>query len=159
IARLHERQAAAMHGLSRQLASTRGVENILQVAVRYIAEIFDGDALAMLPDEQHRLRVAAGDVSSVIQEDTVNQMKVARSAYDGGQRAGWGRGRSGARAVIYVPLGTAATTAGILALRPRDPERFRLRDQSTLLESLAKQVALALEVELMSARRPSPRGR
>ena len=39
LARLQERQAAAMHGLSRQLASTRGVESILQVAVRYIAEI------------------------------------------------------------------------------------------------------------------------
>ena len=159
IARLQERQAAAMHGLSRQLASTRGVENILQVAVRYIAEIFDGDALAMLPDEQHRLRVAAGDVSSVIQEDTVNQMKVARSAYDSGQMAGWGTGKSGASDVLYVPLRTANTTTGILALRPSDPERFRLRDQSTLLESLAKQVALALEVERMSARRPSPQGR
>jgi len=95
----------------------------------------------------------------VIQEDTVNQMKVARSAYDSGQMAGWGTGKSGASDVLYVPLRTAKTTTGILALRPSDPERFRLRDQSTLLESLAKQVALALEVELMSSRRPAPQGR
>jgi two-component system sensor histidine kinase KdpD len=158
LARLQERQAAAMHGLSRQLAVTRGVEQILQVAVRYLSEIFDGEVLAMLPDEQSKLRVAAGDVSSVIQKDIVSQMNVARSAYDSGRIAGWGTGSSPATEVLYVPLRTADSTAGILALRPGDPERFQLREQSTLLESLAKQVALALEVELMSSRKLSHRG-
>src|SRR5262245_63510239 len=47
LARLQERQATAMHGLSQQLASTRGVEKILEVAVRYISEIFDGDVVAL----------------------------------------------------------------------------------------------------------------
>ncbi len=158
LARLQERQAEAMHGLSRQLASTRGVEKILEVAVRYISEIFDGEVLAMLPDEKHKLRVAAGDVSSVIQSDVVNHMGVARSAYETGQMAGWGTGSSPATEVLYVPLQTADTTAGVLALRPRDPERFLLREQVTLLESLAKQVALALEVELLSLGKPSPQG-
>ena len=158
LARLQERQAEAMHGLSRQLASTRGVERILEVAVRYISEIFDGDVLAMLPDEKHKLRVAAGDVSSVIQRDVVNHMGVARSAYETGQMAGWGTGSSPATEVLYVPLQTAEGPTGVLALRPRDPARFLLREQVTLLESLAKQVALALEVELLSVGKPSPRG-
>src|SRR5262249_24207216 len=158
LARLQERQAAAMHGLSRQLAIIRGVENILQVAVRYISEIFDGEVVAMLPDEQRKLHVAAGDVSAVVQKDIVNQMNVARSAYDSGQIAGWGTGSSPGTEVLYVPLQGARTTAGVLALRPKDPERFLVREQSTLLESLAKQVALALEVELMSLRRPVHQG-
>jgi two-component system, OmpR family, sensor histidine kinase KdpD len=158
LARLQERQAEAMHGLSRQLASTRGVEKILEVAVRYISEIFDGEVLAMLPDEKHKLRVAAGDVSSVIQRDVVNHMGVARSAYETGQMAGWGTGSSPATEVLYVPLQAADTPAGVLALRPRDPERFLLREQVTLLESLARQVALALEVELLSLGKPSHQG-
>ena len=53
--------------------------------------------------------------------------------------------------ILYVPLPGANATLGVLALRPRDleaeqwllPEQLRLR----FLESLAKQVALALEVE------------
>jgi two-component system sensor histidine kinase KdpD len=159
LARLQERQAAAMHGLSRQLASTRGVEEILEVAVRYISEIFDGEVVALLPNDERKLRVAAGDVSSVIREDVVNQMHVARSVYESGKMAGWGTGSSPATGVLYVPLQTTDRTAGILALRPRDPGRFLLREQVTLLESLAKQVALALEVELMSPRTPSRRGR
>jgi two-component system, OmpR family, sensor histidine kinase KdpD len=153
LARLQERQAAAMHGLSRQLASTRGVEKILQVAVQYISEIFDCEVLALLPDEKRKLHVAAGDVASVIPKDIVKQMNVARSAYDSGRMAGWGTRSSPTAEVLYVPLQVADTTAGILALRPRDPERFLLHEQLTLLESLTKQVALALEVELMSLRR------
>lgn len=150
LARLQERQAAAMHGLSRQLASTRGVESILQVAVRYISEIFDGEVLALLPDEKHKLHVAAGDLPSVVQKDVLKHMSVARSAYESGQMAGWGTRISPTAEVLYVPLQAADTTAGILALHPRDPERFLHHEQVTLLESLAKQVALALEVELMS---------
>ena len=90
IARLQERQAAAMHGLSRQLASTRGVEKILELAVQYISEIFDCEVSALLPDEDRKLKVAAGDLSSVIQKDITNEVQVAHAAYDSGQMAGWG---------------------------------------------------------------------
>ena len=60
LARLQERQTAAMHGLSRQLASARGVDEIVEIAVKYIAEIFDGQVLGILPDEKRKLHVAAG---------------------------------------------------------------------------------------------------
>jgi two-component system sensor histidine kinase KdpD len=147
VARLQERQAAAMHGLSRQLASTRGVEKILQVAVQYISEIFDCQAMVLLPDEKGTLKVAAGDLSSVVHKDIVREMTIARSAYDNGQMAGWGTKTSPTTEILYVPLQAADSTLGVLALRPSDPERFLLSEQMNLLESLVKQVALALEVE------------
>jgi two-component system sensor histidine kinase KdpD len=158
LARLQERQAAAMHGLSRQLASTRGVENVLQVAVRYISEILDAEVLALLPDATRKLHVAAGDVSAVMRNDVVKQMSVARSTYDGGQMAGWGTRSSPTAEVLYVPLRAADTNAGVLALRPRDPKRFLLHEQLTLLESLAGQVALALEVDRRAWRTRSHEG-
>jgi len=158
LARLQEQQATAMHGLSRQLASTRGVEKILEVAVRYISEIFDGDVVAMRPDEKHKLRVAVGDMSSVIQHDVLNHMNVARAAYETGRMAGWGTGSSPKTEVLYVPLQAGDTPTGVLALRPRHPGRFLLREQVSLLESLAKQVALALKVELLSRPEPSHHG-
>ncbi len=151
LARVQERQAAAMKDLSRHLASTRGLEKILHVAVQHISEIFDGEVLALLPNGKGMLNVAAGDLSSVLRKDIVKEIHVARSAYDNGQMAGWGTQISPATAILYVPLRAADTTLGILALRPRDPERFLLHEQLSLLESLAKQVALALEVEFMCA--------
>jgi two-component system sensor histidine kinase KdpD len=151
LAREQERQAAAMHGLSRQLAGTRGVDNILDLAVRYISEIFDCDAAALLPDGNRRLTMAAGDLAAVIQKDLTQEVAVAHAAYDSGQMAGWGTQTSPATKNLYVPLRASDVTSGVLALRPKDPQRFLLREQLTLLGSLASQVGLALEVERVSS--------
>ena len=152
-ARLQERQTAAMLTLSRQLASTRGVEKILQAAVKSIAEIFQCQAVALLPDEKAKMKVAAGDVAAVLHKDLLKELNVAQWAYKSGQLAGWGTQNLPDSPILYVPLQAASGTLGVLALRPKDPqseiwllpEQLRLR----LLESLAKQVALALEVERM----------
>ena len=53
--------------------------------------------------------------------------------------------------IFHVPLQAAGVTLGVLSLRPSDPsdENWLLPEQMRLqlLESLTKQVALALEVE------------
>ena len=150
-ARLQERQTAAMLALSRQLAGTRGVDQILQAAVQHISEIFECQVVALLPDDQGKLKVAAGDMASVFHQDIIKEMGVARSAFETGQMAGWGTQTHQESPILYVPLQATSGVLGVLALRPKDPqseqwllpEQLRLR----LLESLAKQVAMALEVE------------
>jgi two-component system sensor histidine kinase KdpD len=152
-ARLQERQTAAMHALSRDLAGTRGVEKIVQVAVKHLSEIFECQAVALLPDAEGKLKVAAGDLSAVFHKDIIKELGVAQWAYQNGQMAGWGTQNLPDSAILYVPLSGANVTLGVLALRPRDleaeqwllPEQLRLR----FLESLAKQIALALEVEFL----------
>jgi two-component system sensor histidine kinase KdpD len=145
-ARSQERQTAAMHALSRQLASTRGVEKILQVAVKHISEIFGSQVAALLPDEKGGLQVAAGDLT-VFKKDIIKELSVAQWTYKAGQMAGWGTQTLPTAEILYVPLQAANAASGVLALRPRDAERLLLPEQLHLLESLAKQVALALEVE------------
>jgi two-component system sensor histidine kinase KdpD len=150
-ARLQERQTAAMHALSRQLAGTRGVENILQVAVQHISAIFQCEVVALVPDEARRLHVVAGDMDSVFHQHILKEMSVAQSAYREGQIVGWGTQDGRSTENLYVPLQAADITLGVLALRPMDPqspewllpEQLRLR----FLESLAKQIGLALGVE------------
>jgi two-component system sensor histidine kinase KdpD len=152
-ARLQERQTAAMYALSRQLASTRGLENILQVAVKHLSEIFQCQAVALLPQEKAKLHVVAGDLSAVFHKDIIKELGVAQWTFDAGQIAGWGTQTMPDSPILYVPLPGANGSLGVLALRPRDleaeqwllPEQLRLR----FLESLAKQIALALEVEFL----------
>jgi two-component system sensor histidine kinase KdpD len=150
-ARSQERQTAAAYDLSRQLAGARDVKQILQVAVDHIAEILGCQVVALLPDEKGRVHVAAGDIASVFHKDIIKEMNVAQWTYENGQMAGWGTQNSPASEILYVPLQATNATLGVLALRPRDPEspqwllpeQFRLR----FLESLTKQVALALGVD------------
>jgi len=150
-ARLQERQTAAMHDLSQELAGTRGVENILQVAVKHISEIFGCQAVALLPEAKERLHIAAGEISTVFHKDIVKELNVAQWAYEAGEMAGWGTQNLSDTEILYVPLAAAGTTLGVLALRPQDPEspQWLLPEQLRLrfLESVAKQVALALRVE------------
>ncbi len=150
-ARMQERQTAAMLALSRQLAATRGVGNILQAAVHQISQIFECRVVALLPDDQGKLKAAAGELSAVFHQDILKEMGVARSSFETGQMAGWETQKHQDSPILYAPLQAASGVLGVLALRPKDPqseqwllpEQLRLR----LLESLAKQVAMALEVE------------
>jgi two-component system, OmpR family, sensor histidine kinase KdpD len=150
-ARLQERQTATMQALSQKLAGTRGMEKILQVAVQHFGEIFQCQVVALLPDAPGRLHVVAGDMASVFHKDIVKELSVAEWTYQTGDLAGWGTQNRQSTEILYVPLQAADCTLGVLALRPRDPEseHWLLPEQLRLrfLESLAKQVALALEVE------------
>ncbi len=145
-ARLQERQTASMHALSRQLASTRGFDRILQVAVKHISEISECQVLALLPDAKGVVHVAAGD-QTIFTKDIRKELSVAQWTYNAGQMAGWGTQTLPTTDILYVPLQAADAPLGVLALRPRDPKRLLSPEEVRLVESLAKQVALALEVE------------
>lgn len=158
VAYLQERQAAAMHGLSRQLASIRGMENILKIAVQYLSEVFDSKVVVLLPDEKGHLHIAAGDLASVFEKDIIKEMKNARSAFDMGKMVGRGAETNTTTEILYTPLQAVSTTLGVIALRPGEPERFMLKEQLHLLESLAKQIALSLEVEHLTGSGTALRG-
>lgn len=108
-ARLQERQTAAMHALSRQLAGTRGVENILQVAAQHISAILQCQAVALLPDETRHLHAVAGDIDSVFHQHILKEMSVAQSTYEQGQIAGWGAQNPQGTENLYVPLQAATS--------------------------------------------------
>ncbi len=151
-ARLQERQTAAMHGLSSQLAGSRSVEKILKIAVEYISEIFDSHVIVLLPDKDGRLKTAGGDSSLVLQKDVTKQLDISRKAFEMGEATGWGTKHAPENEVLYAPLRVADFALGVVALRPGDPERLLLPDQRRLLESLVRQVALSLEVEYLAER-------
>ena len=153
LARLQERQVTAMRGLSRELANTRGMQKILQVAVRYISDIFDCKAVALLPGAKGALQVVAGDVSSVFYKDITKELKIARAAYKTGHMSGRGMQSAPQTEMLYVPLQAGNASVGVLALRPRDPDRLLMAGQLLFMESLAKQIGLALEVERLNKKR------
>ena len=63
IAGHRERRIASLYAMSRELAATRGQENILRIAVKHVAEVFEAQAVVLLPDGTgtHRLSQGRGD--------------------------------------------------------------------------------------------------
>jgi len=144
-ARLGEMRTAMMHALSRQLASTRGLDAILEVAVRHVAQVFDSDIIALMPGPDGRLDVKAS--SGTKRDIDEKERSVAQWVFDLGQSAGLGTQTLPVVDALYSPLIGAEGSVGVLRVQPRVRERLMIPDQMLLLESFAHQLALALEVD------------
>lgn len=145
IARAAERHSTALYTLSRQLASARGVDRLLDISIQYISKIFDSQVVALLPKDQQLLMYSKEEV--VLSD---KEYSIALWSYNLGQMAGFGTDTLPSSDAIYIPLWGSQGTIGILQVRPLkkgylfDPEQMRL------LEACAQQIGLALEIESMT---------
>lgn len=139
-----ESHTVALHNLSRQLASTRGVDKLLATAIDYLAEEFSSEVMVLLP-EQGNLEVRAKSVSE--SKLTDKEKGVAQWVFDLGQMAGLGTDTLPFSDAIYVPLLASLGTIGVLRIRPLAPKHLFTPEQMHLLEACANQLALTLEVD------------
>lgn len=149
-ARISERKATALHRLNRELASTRGVNKLLEIGAKYIAEFFTSEVMVLLP-VQHQLTV-------VVRIDTDKQLDakeqgVAQWVFDLGQMAGFGTDTLPQSDAIYVPLLASKGTMGVLRIKPKFPEKLFTREQMNFLDTCANQIALTLEVDELQEQR------
>ncbi len=143
VAGARERRTALLYAMSRELAATRGISALAHLAVRHVAEVFQCHAVILLPDKAGKLRYPADPPleSSFKGAD----LAVGQWVADHGRRAGLGSDTLPAARGVYLPLGDAQRTMGVLAVLPTNPRRVLLPEQSHLLETFAGQIALALE--------------
>ncbi len=142
-ARQRERQTAALYAMSRELAGTRGVPNILEAAVRHIAEVFRGQVVVLLPDTSGQL-AAQMDLPGRFEVDAA-ELEVCRWAYGHGQMAGRGTATHPKAKALYLPLVASGGTVGVLGVRPQEPDSLEAPEHLHQLETFANQTALALE--------------
>jgi two-component system, OmpR family, sensor histidine kinase KdpD len=143
VAGARERRTALLYAMSRELAGTRGIANMARVAVRHVAEVFECQAVVLLPGTGGKLGYPADPPleSSFRHAD----LAVAQWVADHGHRAGLGSDTLPAAPGLYVPLGDESRTVGVLGVLPSNPRRVLLPEQSHLLGTFAGQIALALE--------------
>jgi two-component system sensor histidine kinase KdpD len=138
-----ERRTALLYAMSRELGATRGSAAMARVAIKHVAEVFDCQAVLLLPD--------TGGHLSYPQETALTgslrhaDLAVAQWVIDHGKRAGLGSDTLSSAPALYLPLGEAQRGPGVLAVLPRNPRRVLLPEQRHLLETFAGQIGLALE--------------
>ncbi len=148
-ARQRERRTAALYALSRELASTRGAENLLRAAVKHIAELFGGQVAILLPDGSGHLGLRI-DLPGHL-EITSSELGVAQWVYEHGQIAGLGTSTLPGAKALYLPLIASEGTLGVLGLQPAEPRSIEAPEQLHQLETFANQTALALERTQLAA--------
>lgn len=134
-----EQRTATLYAMSRELTVTRDAETMARVAERHIVKVSHGSALVLVRDEQGQLRQRRA-TRKPAPDTTISQWVV-----DHEQRAGLGSEHFPAERSMYLPLIGSQGVRGVLVVRPLDPRRALLPEQSRLLDALADQLALALE--------------
>ena len=147
-ARQRERRTAALYSLSRKLVHERGIERISAMAVKHISELFSSHVVILVPDENETLTVpVTGPLTFALDQ---KEMSVAQWSFIHRQRAGLGTDTlSGAKA-LYLPLGAADKTVGVLGIIPSHAGGFFDQEQIHVLESFANQIAMAIDRAVLS---------
>jgi two-component system, OmpR family, sensor histidine kinase KdpD len=140
VAGARERRTALLYAMSRELAATRGLSSLAQVAVNHVAEVFQCKAVILLPDATGKLQYPRDPRLPVSFRHA--DLAVAQWVVDHSQRAGLGSDTLPAAPGLYLPLGQGL---GVLAVLPSNQRRVLLPEQRHLLETFAGQIGIALE--------------
>jgi len=141
-ARAREARTAALYAMSRELASTRGVDELLGIAVRHISEVFRCQVAVLLPETDGSLVPRATAAPFPMDQ---SERAVSRWVYEHRQPAGLGTSTLPGAAALYVPLIAPRGPVGALGVQPPNPHAFDAPDQLHQLETFANQTALAVE--------------
>ncbi|MBS0339569.1 MAG: DUF4118 domain-containing protein [Proteobacteria bacterium] len=133
-----ERRARSLFELTRDLSAALQAEQVVSLGAAAVQGHFGGAALVLSTDEGDRLVLPAAPPAGF-------DAGVADWAFRHGQPAGLGTATLSAQSWHYVPLKAPMRVRGVLALQPAHPRWLHIPEQSQQLDTLARQIAIALE--------------
>jgi two-component system sensor histidine kinase KdpD len=138
IAASRERRAQSLFGLTRELSAALLASQVVEHGETAVRAHFGGEAIVLATDARDELipppQAPAGFDASV-----------ADWALRNSQPAGLATATLAAQTWQYVPLRAPMRVRGVLALRPAQPRWLLIPEQKQHLETLARQIAIALE--------------
>jgi two-component system, OmpR family, sensor histidine kinase KdpD len=141
ILRKKEHQAQAINNLSRELTGAISLEQVLNIVIRCIKEMFAREAVILLPEGEQMVQTAATDQMTISE----SEMAVAQWAFKNGKQAGKGTDTLPAALIRFFPLVTVRGTVGVLGVKHNDPQNLLSVEQRNLLEGIVNLSALAIE--------------
>ncbi|WP_153305442.1 DUF4118 domain-containing protein, partial [Variovorax soli] len=133
-----ERRARSLFELTRDLSAALQAEQVASLGAAAVQGHFGGPALVLPTDEGDRLLLPAAPPPGF-------DAGVADWAFRHGQPAGLATATLSAQSWHYVPLKAPMRVRGVLALQPAHARWLHIPEQSQQLDTLARQIAIALE--------------
>ncbi|RYF34642.1 MAG: DUF4118 domain-containing protein [Comamonadaceae bacterium] len=133
-----ERRAQSLFELTRELSAALESSQVMAIGAAAVQGHFGGQALVLVTDAADRL-VAPESAPAGF------DASVADWAFRQGQPAGLATATLAAQPWHYVPLQAPMRVRGVLALAPAQPRWLLIPEQAQQLETLARQIAIALE--------------
>ena len=133
-----ERRAQSLFELTRDLSGALQTEQVVELGEAAVRRTFIGDTKILLPDATDRL-VLTGALPEGL------DASLADWSFHNAQRAGMATSTLPSSTWHFVPLRAPMRNRGVLALQPRNPRWLLIPEQVQQLETLARQIAIALE--------------
>ena len=140
VARRREAETAALLAFSRRMLGARQWEDIVAAAVQHLGESFGREVVVLLPEKGH-LTIAASTGRFKLDD---REMAAAAWTFAQGRPAGRGEATLPGVRGLYLPLQTARSIIGVLAVRGSDAPPLTAEERH-LLEAFTAQVAVAME--------------
>ncbi|MGZ5196121.1 MAG: DUF4118 domain-containing protein, partial [Ramlibacter sp.] len=133
-----ERRAQSLFELTRELSAALLSTQVCELGAAAVQRDFGGLAVVMATDASDQL---------VLPDTTPDgfDSSVADWAFRNGQSAGLATSTLAAQSWHYVPLKAPMRIRGVLALKPAQPRWLLIPEQVQQLDTLARQIAIALE--------------
>ena len=133
-----ERRAQSLFELTRDLSASLLNEQVIEIGQAALQRDFGGEAVILAMDDKDQLSVASKSPADF-------DASVADWAFRNGQPAGLNTSTLSAQAWHYLPLKATMRTRGVLAVKPSKPRWLLIPEQVQQLDTLARQIAIALE--------------
>ncbi|MBA4329172.1 MAG: two-component system sensor histidine kinase KdbD [Polaromonas sp.] len=133
-----ERRAQSLFELTRELSGALLASQVAELGEAAVQRNFGGQALVLITDAGDQLVLPA-------QPPADFDASVADWSFRNLQAAGLATSTLSAQAWHYIPLKAPMRIRGVLALRPAQPRWLLIPEQMQQLDTLARQIAIALE--------------
>jgi two-component system sensor histidine kinase KdpD len=141
-ARSRESRTNALYEFSRLISGAIGLDDLIPVVTRHVAELFEAEVVLLGPDGDrlvlrgsHPPALSLGDAESA----------AATWVWKHGEEAGPGTDTLPGEDWLYIPLATARGVVGVLGVRAPKPGGALSIDQREVLQAIARQAAIAIE--------------
>ena len=140
-ARQREIDMSTLYTLSRDLAASRDLQDIIKATLFHINMAFDWESTLFLPDGYGNLS-QQGLADEFVDE---SEVAVAMWAFKQGEPAGRSTNTLPESKLHFIPLKISQRVIGILGVKPHNDSPKLTSGQHRLLQAFASQLALAIE--------------
>ncbi len=133
-----ERRAQSLFALTRDLSAALVTEQVIELGQAALQRDFGGAAVVLAMDEKDQLSFASKPPADF-------DASVADWAFRNAQPAGLNTSTLSAQPWHYLPLKATMRVRGVLAIKPAQPRWLLIPEQVQQLDTLARQIAIALE--------------
>ena len=141
VASSRENRVRALYEMSRELSAALMLEQIAEISQRFAMTEFKARASIFIADDADQLQEVTGNPEFHCTADP----NIAHWAFEHASEAGWGTDTLPGSAVLYLPLKAPMRARGVLALQPELAARTMSPEQSRLLDTFARLIAISIE--------------